>query len=337
MSSTIPTVPSSQAPKPQCSPPTVEEQCLKTFRACWLIDKSWLISFVASALRVTPSSAISWVEFMPQGHTHLVRSTLKLVPPTKALPIAKIKEVMFQFILEVLNDSAPSAAEFFKARKAKKPRARTRKHTVVGKQLVDMAVDSPPANADPPLPSTGNAVSPGSRTSTPVPGMGAGTGRDKGELCPRPSSEALGDQGTSSEVPRAYSSSDVVDASLAAAAVGFVTWRASAARAAPGPRSPWPTPSTTSMLGKRDALTPSPPPLSSPPPAAHTLIGRAPHDWKAWIQDHCARSGSHMCHVLPMDLEAAASFFPSPLPPPSAPSPVNPRALVDDSATWPCF
>ena len=81
-----------------------------------------------------------------------MRSTLKLVPPTKALPIAKIKEVMFQFILEVLNDSAPHAAEFFKARKAKKPCARTRKHTVVGKQPVDMAVDSPPADADPPPP-----------------------------------------------------------------------------------------------------------------------------------------------------------------------------------------
>ena len=57
---------------------------------------------------------------MPQGHTHLVRSALKLVSPTKALPIAKIKEVMFVFVLEVLNKSMPYT-DFFKARKATKP------------------------------------------------------------------------------------------------------------------------------------------------------------------------------------------------------------------------
>ena len=51
MSSTVPTVPSSQASKPKPSPPSVEEQCLKTFRTCWLIDKGWLVSFVASAVR----------------------------------------------------------------------------------------------------------------------------------------------------------------------------------------------------------------------------------------------------------------------------------------------
>ena len=338
MSSTVPTVPSSQAPKPKHSPPTAEEQCLQTFRSCWLIDKSWLISFVVSAQHATPSSAISWVKFMPQGHTHLVWSALKLVPPTKALPITKIKEVMFQFILEVLNDSTPSAVEFFKAHKAKKPCARTCKCTVVGKQPVNMAVDSPPANADPSLPSTGNAVSPGSCASTPAPGVGARTGRNKGELRPGPSSEAPGDWGTPSEVPCAYSSLDIVDTSLVAAAVGFVTWQASAARVAPGPRSPSPTLSTTSVLGKHDALTPSPPPPSSPPPAAHTLISRAPHDWKAWIQDRHARSGSHVHHVLPTDLKAATSFLPSPPPPPSAPSsPVDPCALVDHSAAWPHF
>ena len=270
MSSTIPTVPSSQAPKPKHSPPTAEELCLRTFRSCWLLDKSWLITFVASAQRATPTSLITWVEFMPQGHTHLVHSALKLVPPSKTLPVAKIKEVMFSFILEVLNDSTPHAAEFFKARKAKKPRARTCKHTVVGKQLVDMVVNSPPADADPPLPSTRNTVSPGSCASTPTPGVGAGTGGDKGELRPGPSSEAPGDWGVSSETPRAYSSSDVVNASLAAAAVGFVTWQASVARAAPGPHPPGPPRPPPPCLG---SATPLPPPL---PPLPHLLLPRTP-------------------------------------------------------------
>ena len=51
-------------------------------------------------------------------------SALKLVSPTKALLITKIKEVMFVFILEVLNESAP-CADFFKGRKAAKPWKRT--------------------------------------------------------------------------------------------------------------------------------------------------------------------------------------------------------------------
>ena len=142
MSTSIPPAPSSQAPQPKRSPPTAEELCLKTFRSCWHLDKGWLVSFVASAQRKTPTSPITWVEFMPQGHTHLVRSALKLVSPTKALPIAKIKEVMFVFILEVLNESAPRA-DFFKARKAAKPRKRTPRHKGKGKQSVDMAVDAP--------------------------------------------------------------------------------------------------------------------------------------------------------------------------------------------------
>ena len=94
MSTSIPPAPSSQAPQPQRSPPSVEELCLQTFRSCWHLDKGWLISFVALAQRKTPMSPITWVKFMPQGHTYLVRSALKLVSPTKALPVAKIKEVV---------------------------------------------------------------------------------------------------------------------------------------------------------------------------------------------------------------------------------------------------
>ena len=94
------TLPSAQAPKPARSPPSAEELCLKTFRSCWFIDKDWLVSFIASAQRSKPDVPITWVEFVPKGHTHLVRCALKLVPPTRALPLAKVKECMFSFILE---------------------------------------------------------------------------------------------------------------------------------------------------------------------------------------------------------------------------------------------
>ena len=118
-----PTAPTAEAPKPKCSPPTVEELCLRTFCACWYLDKDWLVSFVASAQHAKPDSPITWVEFMPKGHMHLVRSALKLVPATKNLPLTKIKEVMFTFVLETLNGPSSSPG-FFNARKAAKPRKR---------------------------------------------------------------------------------------------------------------------------------------------------------------------------------------------------------------------
>ena len=157
MSSNVPTAPLVQAPKPQRSPPSPEELCLRTFKTCWYLDKSWLVDFVASAQRATPSSPVTWVEFMPKGHTHLVRSALKLVPPTKLLPVAKIKEVMFQYILIVLNGLG-SSPDFFNARKAAKPRKKASKHGKGGSQLVDMAVDAPPpSDPSPPMVVPGNA------------------------------------------------------------------------------------------------------------------------------------------------------------------------------------
>jgi hypothetical protein len=42
---------------------------------------------------------IIWVEFSSQFHTHLVKSTIALVPQL----IQKVKKVLFVFILEVLN------------------------------------------------------------------------------------------------------------------------------------------------------------------------------------------------------------------------------------------
>ena len=146
----VPSASTAKAPKPKCSPPTAEDLCLKTFRACWYLDKDWLVSFVVSAQRAKADAPITWVEFVPKGHTHLVRSALKLVPVTKSLPLAKIKEVMFTFILKVLN--APGASPgFFNARKAAKPHTRSHKRKVGEKQPVDdMAVDALPPDPSPP-------------------------------------------------------------------------------------------------------------------------------------------------------------------------------------------
>ena len=114
----------------------------------------------------------------------------EVVPVSKHLPLAKIKEVMFTFILEVLN--APgSLPGFFNARKATKPRTRSHKRNSGEKQPADdMAVDAPLSDLSPPPLSTRNPLG-----STPASDAGARNEGDKGEVSPGPSLEAPGTRG----------------------------------------------------------------------------------------------------------------------------------------------
>ena len=266
---------------PQCSPPLAEDLCLRIFCSCWFLDTDWLISFVASAQHTKPNAPITWVEFMPKGHTHLVRSTLKLIPVSKHLLLTKIKEVMFTFLLKTLN--APSSSPgFFNAYKAVKPYKRSRKHKLEGKQSVAMAIDTPPSDSNPPPPSTGNPSG-----STPVSDTGAGNRGDKGEIYPRPSSEAPGPQGNA-EMPRTSVFPDqaipppvslenqIVEAkrittAALAAHMAKQHHMASHTGSLASTRAPSPSPSITSVLGKHSSLPPptSPlPPVRSPIPHA---------------------------------------------------------------------
>ena len=129
-------------PSAQSSPLSAEALCLKTFQACWFLDKDWLVSFIASAQCLKLDAPITWVEFIPKGHTHLVRCALKLVPPTCVLLVTKIKECMFTFVLSVLNGPGSSPG-FFNTHEATKPRKRTHKCKDKGDQSTDMAVDAP--------------------------------------------------------------------------------------------------------------------------------------------------------------------------------------------------
>src|SRR5260221_6860553 len=81
---------------------------LTLFRSHWFLSRDWLVLFIASAQQ-TDSGPVDWVEFTPVGHSHLVRCALKLAP---SIPIAKVKRVMFVFILEVLNGDGPATAFF---------------------------------------------------------------------------------------------------------------------------------------------------------------------------------------------------------------------------------
>ena len=209
------------APAPSAtkrSPPSAEEICLKTFRACWFLDKDWLVSFIASAQHLKPDAPITWVEFVPKGHTHLVRCALKLVPPTRALPLAKVKECMFTFILSILNGPGSSSG-FFAARKVGKPWKRTRTRKGKGSQPVDtIAVDAP----NPSMAAAGSTWEPeaptplGAGDSDPPPLEGSSEPSAHTQHFPSPSSEELRDGGSSSEDPCASCSSTPAPPALVA-------------------------------------------------------------------------------------------------------------------------
>ena len=272
-----------------------------------------------------PTSPITWVEFMPQGHTHLVHSALKLVSPTKALLIAKIKEVVFMFVLEVLNESAPHA-DFFKACKATKPRKRPLRRKGKGKQSVDMAVDAP----EPRTAVGGSSREPEALRGDgdPPPLEGSSEPSAHTQHFPGPSSEEPQDGGTSSEVPRTFDplttlpAEPVAPVPLDAKALGRarqqVKWLELHTQKAYARSSRLPSlaPSITSVLGKRP---PSPPPPTSPPPALGSPVALAALDWRAWMQHKRAvYLRDNQGKVTPLDLHdaasAAATVLPSPRP-----------------------
>ena len=313
--------PPAPAPPAKCSPPSAEELCIHTFHACWFIDKDWLISFTVSAQHPKLDAPISWVEFVPKGHTHLVYCTLKLVPPTRALPVAKIKECMFLFLLEVLN--GPGAAPgFFAACKVGKLWKRLHKHKGKGDKSADMAVDSP----DPSTVAGGSTQEPealrGDGDPPPLEGSSEPTACT--QHFPGPSSEEPQDGGSSSEDP--YASlpltplpvEPMLQAPMAALALSAharqVQWdQESIAAQLEWKAASWSlslVPSIASVLGKHP---PSPPPPSSPPPALGLPVALAALDWCTWMQ-HKQATYLHdnlgkvaLVMVTPLDLYDAAS------------------------------
>ncbi|KAH9034395.1 hypothetical protein EDB83DRAFT_2525229 [Lactarius deliciosus] len=71
---------------------------LNIFRRCWFLSRPNLLANAISAQK-TEDGNISWVEFSPPYHSHLVKSAVALVPH----PVHAVKKVMFVYILELLN------------------------------------------------------------------------------------------------------------------------------------------------------------------------------------------------------------------------------------------
>jgi hypothetical protein len=106
------TPPSPPIPKADRLPPFGVEEAdspsvfnvLNIFRRQWFLNRDHLIANILS-IQKDEHGKISWVDFQPMFHTHLVWRAVALLPPL--CPIAKGKRCMFVFILEVLDDDGP--------------------------------------------------------------------------------------------------------------------------------------------------------------------------------------------------------------------------------------
>jgi predicted RNA-binding Zn-ribbon protein involved in translation (DUF1610 family) len=83
---------------------------LNIFRRRWFLSRANLLANAISAQKAEDGN-ISWVEFTPQFHSHLVKCAVALVPH----PVHKVKQVMFGYILELLNGEGHMA--FFELQK----------------------------------------------------------------------------------------------------------------------------------------------------------------------------------------------------------------------------
>ena len=83
---------------------------LNIFRRRWFLSRPHLLTQVISAQKAEDGN-ISWAEFSPPYHSHLVKCAIALVPH----PVPKVKKVMFVYILELLNGDGHEA--FFDLKK----------------------------------------------------------------------------------------------------------------------------------------------------------------------------------------------------------------------------
>jgi len=63
------------------------------------------------AQKAEDGNNISWIKFSSQAHSYLVRQALALAPTS--YPLALLKQVMFTFLLEVINNQGHMALALF--------------------------------------------------------------------------------------------------------------------------------------------------------------------------------------------------------------------------------
>ena len=286
------------------------------FRLRWFLNRDWLLSFVASAQR-SESGHIEWVEFLPNGHVHLVRSAFKLVPPTPLVPAAKIKRCMFAFIIEFLNRER-LYADFFAPSPPRKVRKRIRKprdtgpQPPAGGQAVDaMALDAedqaPASEAPPSLQPPLEVVQRNPQKGWSSTSASAVVKRNPPGLAEALMEPSLGT--LASPLPSLTPSPSVLSPALH-------TYVEPAGRSISLFQTPTP------LAGQKHSLTPSPPSLppsnlpTSPPPPVGLQVHQASTDWRNWIKQRRQDAQGVRAVVTQEDVDTAAQALAPPFSPP---------------------
>ena len=273
----------------------------------WFLNRDWLLSFVASAQH-SESGRIEWVEFLPDGHIHLVRSAFKLVPPTPLVPAAKIKRCMFAFIIEFLNRER-LYADFFAPSPPQKARKRTRKPRDTGPQppAGGQAVDAMALDAEDQAPSSGAPPSLQPPLEL-VRGTPPGASTTSASAVVKRNSPGLAGALMEPSFVTAASPPPSYLPSLSAIQPALRTYVEPAGRSIGLYRTPPP------LAGQKHDLTPSPPSLpslvplpTSPPPAVGTKVSKKlALDWRKWIEQRRQVARQVGGRITQEDLDAAA-------------------------------
>ena len=84
---------------------------LNIFRARWFINREHLLSLILSATKGGDNNEVTWIDLLPQAHSHLLRQAKNLAPLSYPSPL--LKRVMFVFLLEIVNTPRPSTVDKF--------------------------------------------------------------------------------------------------------------------------------------------------------------------------------------------------------------------------------
>ena len=142
-----------------------------TFRARWFLNKDQLVPNVASAQK-DDKGHLSWVEFTPHFHTHLLQCARRVLPPS--VPVVKVKRVMFVFLLEVLSGELPQKGFFSAPASAGKQNAKATARRTRAPRTAAAAPSRTPA-AQPQARARTPAQRPGTTRSTANPSTRAAT------------------------------------------------------------------------------------------------------------------------------------------------------------------
>ena len=256
---------------------------LNIFCARWFLNRKHLLSLILSTIKGRDNNKVTWINLLPQAHSHLLCQAKNLAP--LSYPSALLKRVMFVFLLEIVNTSQPSTVNRF----IKTSASHWRRALPLAPPSPPPVLNSASAKVGTSAPIQGSKVlpvwTPPRDTDTHDSPMAIDTAADQ-EFCTL--EHVLGHN-----LPTASAVWDLMKCHSLDAMSGFAvftTLQAGLSEASAldtvQAHAPDPTPTPPASSLKRPLSSLSPPSSSrptSPPPYVGSRFGKASQDWRLWI------------------------------------------------------